>query len=39
MYGPYMAMPYYGGMYYYDPCMMPVGVGMAGACAMGTCSG
>lgn len=40
MYGPYMAMPMYGGVYYAgDPCSMPVGAGMAGSCAAGTCSG
>ena len=40
MYGPYMAMPMYGGMYYAgDPCAMNVGAGHPGACAAGTCSG
>lgn len=38
MYGPWMCYPV-GGMYYADPCMMPMGVGMAGNCAAGTCSG
>ncbi|KAH8596636.1 hypothetical protein B0O99DRAFT_685632 [Bisporella sp. PMI_857] len=40
MYGPYMAMPMYGGAYYAgDPCTMNTGTGMHGACAVGTCSG
>ena len=40
MYGPFMAYPMYGGIYYAgDPCSMPVGAGMAGACAQGSCSG
>jgi hypothetical protein len=40
MYGPYMSYGYMGGMYYAgDPCMMPMGAGMAGACAQGTCGG
>ncbi|CAG8952851.1 hypothetical protein HYFRA_00007564, partial [Hymenoscyphus fraxineus] len=40
MYGPYMAVPYYGGTYYTgDPCVMPVGAGMTGNCAAGSCGG
>jgi hypothetical protein len=40
MYGPYMAFPMYGGIYYAgDPCTMVTGTGMAGACAVGTCGG
>jgi hypothetical protein len=40
MYGPFMCYPMMGGMYYYgDPCMMPMGAGMPGACVAGTCSG
>ncbi|KAG9228913.1 hypothetical protein BJ875DRAFT_547388 [Amylocarpus encephaloides] len=40
MYGPYMAVPMYGGVYYAgDPGVMPIGAGMAGSCAAGTCSG
>ena len=42
MYGPYMSMGMYGygGMYYAgNPCMMPMGAGMAGNCAAGTCGG
>jgi Glycine-rich domain-containing protein-like len=40
MYGPWMAYGYYPGIYAYgDPYCMPMGVGMAGACAAGTCSG
>ncbi|KAH8680044.1 hypothetical protein BGZ60DRAFT_428328 [Tricladium varicosporioides] len=40
MYGPFMAYPMMGGMYYAgDPCVMPVGVGMPGNCAAGACSG
>ena len=40
MYGPFMAVPMYGGMYYAgDPCAMNVGAGSSGACAAGTCSG
>ncbi|KAF7902962.1 hypothetical protein EAF00_002864 [Botryotinia globosa] len=39
MYGPYMSSMYVGAPTYYagDPCVMPVGVGMAGACAAGSC--
>ncbi|KAF7864055.1 hypothetical protein EAF04_007020 [Stromatinia cepivora] len=41
MYGPYMSPIYVGAPVYYagDPCVMPVGVGMAGACAAGSCGG
>ena len=40
MYGPWMAYGYYPGIYAYgDPYCMPMGAGMAGACAAGTCSG
>lgn len=38
MYGPYMSMGMMGGVYYAgDPCAMPVGTGMPGNCAAGTC--
>ncbi|RDL33351.1 uncharacterized protein BP5553_08790 [Venustampulla echinocandica] len=40
MYGPYMSIGMMGGMYYAaDPCVMPVGAGMTGSCAAGTCGG
>jgi hypothetical protein len=40
MYGPWMAYGYYPGIYAYgNPYFMPMGVGMYGACAAGTCSG
>lgn len=40
MYGPWMAYGYYPGIYAYgNPYFMPIGVGMYGACAQGTCSG
>jgi hypothetical protein len=40
MYGPWMAYGYYPGIYMYgNPYCMPMGAGMAGACAAGTCSG
>jgi hypothetical protein len=40
MYGPYMSMGMYGGVYYAgDPCVLPLGDGMAGNCAAGTCGG
>ncbi|KAI9648029.1 hypothetical protein NHQ30_002657 [Ciborinia camelliae] len=41
MYGPYMSPIYVGAPVYYagDPCVMPVGAGMAGACAAGSCGG
>ncbi|TVY75725.1 Glycine-rich domain-containing protein, partial [Lachnellula suecica] len=40
MYGPYMSMGMMGGVYYAgDPCVMPGGAGMTGACAAGTCGG
>ncbi|KUJ24676.1 uncharacterized protein LY89DRAFT_605468 [Mollisia scopiformis] len=40
MYGPWMSYGMMGGVYYAgDPCVMPMGAGMAGNCAAGTCSG